>query len=317
MNELEQYKFFAIVGVGRSGTSLLMSMLNAHPLISLPPETHFIDRYVIDRPWKKTYDLVNTFETDHRFRRLNLDKQDINELAFRIGANLKPANIYKEILRLYAEKKGVKIIGDKAPKNIEYLPVLRQLYPEGWLIHIIRDPRDVYLSRTKAAWSSSRSDLSHLIAYRSQYRLGQRFGKKLFGSKYHEIKYENLLSHPELELSKICELLSVPFDEAMLEYSKSSHELVSPEEMAWKKETLEPIIADNMNKWRDGLTGDKVALIETVCSRPFRDGLYKTTQEVNILKIFALNLYFGAVSTLYQCWVVFKNWSALITLPRE
>ena len=75
------------------------------------------------------------------------------------------------------------------------------------MIHLIRDPRDVYISRTKAKWSSSRPDILQFLAYRSQYALGAKHGPMLFGNNYLEVHYENLLIQPEKELKRICDLL--------------------------------------------------------------------------------------------------------------
>ncbi len=312
-----EYKFFSIVGVGRSGTSLLMSMLNAHPRIALPPETHFVDQYVIGDAWKPTSELIKDLLVDQRFNRIGFDGEDLVNLLYRSGKDSRPARFYREMLSMYAEKNGVQVIGDKAPKNLEYLPVLHRILKGNLIIHVIRDPRDVYLSRTKAAWSASRSDLSHLVAYRSQYGLARYFGKRMYGHHYLEIKYEDLISQPELELMTICKHLELPYDSCMLDYEKSSEKLVAPDEMEWKKETLEPIKTDNINKWKNDLKAEKAALIEIVCSKPFRDGFYEKSQGSLTMKNVFLSIIYRPIAFLYTCWVMFKNWRALLAIPRD
>ena len=312
-----EYKFFSIVGVGRSGTSLLMSMLNAHPEIVLPPETHFVDQYVIGEAWKPASELIKDLLADQRFARIGFDGEDLVNLLYQSGKNSRPSRFYREMLVMYAEKNGVQVIGDKAPKNLEYLPVLHRILKGSLIIHIIRDPRDVYLSRTKAAWSASRSDLSHLVAYQSQYRLARYFGRRLFGKKYLEIKYEDLISQPDLELKAICDVLELPYDSSMLDYEKSSQELVAPDEMEWKKETLEPIKTDNLNKWKGELRTEKAALIEVVCSQPFRDGFYNRSQGSTKSEDVFSSILYRSIAFLYMGWVVFKNWLALLAITRE
>ncbi|MGA1864960.1 MAG: sulfotransferase family protein, partial [bacterium] len=158
--------FFSIVGVGRSGTTLLMCMLNEHPDIVTPPEFHFISQHMVKRPNMRLLESSERLRKDPRFARLGLDVEDVIRPFKDEKEPFSPDRLYRSILRTYADKHEVRIIGDKAPKNIEYLPVLHKVFPDGKIIHLIRDPRDVYLSRIKAAWSMSRADTLQFLAYR-------------------------------------------------------------------------------------------------------------------------------------------------------
>ena len=300
MNEQSNLKYFFIVGVGRSGTSLLMSMLNAHPDIALPPESHFLYRYVIGNPGFASPDLKIQLMNDHRFQRLGFGEAAIDEMITALADHFSVGGFYQELLTKYAELKKVKIVGDKAPKNIEYLPVIKKLFPDGIVLHIIRDPRDVYLSRTKAAWSAGRSTISHLVAYRTQFHSGRHLGPKLFGSNYFEVHYEDLLKQPAQELSKICKLLGATFTEEMLSFVESSKDLVSQEELPWKKETLRPIMVNNINKWKKDLPPGKVALIESVCSEAFRMESYTKAHTGSNVLIVIKSIFIAGIAFLYR-----------------
>lgn len=308
-------KFLAIVGVGRSGTSLLMSMLNTHPEIAFVPETHFVGRYIVDHPLLNAKDLKERLVDDHRFHRLAISQDTVENIIASLEDQFSIAEFYKSILNFYTTKSKTQIIGDKAPKNIEYLPIIKHLFPEAYLIHIIRDPRDVYLSRTKAKWSSDYSDLAHFTAYRSQYNLGCHYGPKLFANHYYEIHYEDLISNPDSELASICNWLGVPFDDRMLEFSNSARELMAPEEEAWKSETLKPLMMGNKNKWRAELPQEKNWVIEAACSPAFSGGYYQRSPKPNNLHIkmkhFVISGFNFGTEVLFRSWVRLKNWRAI------
>lgn len=315
MDDTPNLEFFAIVGVGRSGTTLLMSMLNAHPKIALPPEFHFVNQHIVPAPAASLSEAINRLEDDPRFARLGMTVEEVvrpftqNQIPFTM------TNLYRQILQTYAHKQNVSIIGDKAPKYVEYLPILHKIFPNAKIIHLIRDPRDVYLSRTKAGWSASRPDSMQYLAYRAQYALGRRLGPQLFGANYLEIHYEHLLTQPETELKHICQFIGVPYQPEMLAFSDSARDLVFPDEIAWKKEALGPLLTNNMNKWRHDLPPEKIIQIEAACAPVFKDGFYQPTEPTNIRQPFIkrtlINSGMAVFSVLYQSQIALKNWQVL------
>lgn len=311
MNKPELKRFFFIVGVGRSGTSLLMSMLNAHPEIILPPETHFFGNYVMRNPRISTADFKAKLLTDHRFARLGMSEEDISQVLAGMEGMFSPLVFYRAMLVHYSRQRDGWVIGDKAPKNVEYLPTIKRLFPDAMIIHIIRDPRDVYLSRTKAKWSSGYSDTAHYVACRSQYLLGSDLGPRLFGDRYYQMRYEDLLSDPEGQLQSVCRWLGVEFKEQMLMFAQSARELVSADEEQWKKETLGPLLGDNSGKWKRELSPSKIWAVEAACSPYFRDGYYRLSDNPKSvfqrLRSCCISVSIRSLSLLYRTWVRLKN----------
>ncbi len=317
MNNGLKLTYFAIVGVGRSGTTLLMSMLNAHPAITLPPEFHFVNQHIVEKPRATLPEAVARLENDPRFARLGVT---LDEVIRPFSHNQSPfsiVNLYRQILKTYAQKQNVSIIGDKAPKYVEHLPILHHIFPDAKIIHLIRDPRDVYLSRTKAAWSATRPDNLQFLAYRAQYALGRRLGPQLFGSGYLEIHYEQLLTQPQIELQRICQLIGVPYQPEMLSFSDSAQGIIFPDEIAWKQEALGPLLTNNMNKWRQALSPDKIARIELACAPTFKDGFYQQAKQTSAPSHAMLNGYITALSALYQSMITLKNWQVLRKIKRQ
>jgi len=260
-----------IVGVGRSGTSLLQSMLNAHSKISFIPETHFLRKYVFKSSTvvdvKNIDSIIETLNNDD-FLRAKIPAIEIVEIGMGY------VDIYDALLDVYLKRKGKEIIGDKDPRNIDFLSQLNTFYPEGKVVHMIRDPRDVVLSRTKADWSKGRSFYLHAYMYITQIQRGRRLGKEKYGINYTEIFYEDLISDPVKVLNELCYFLNVNFEEKMLDFSKSSKELVDKSEMQWKEETFGPLLVGNKNKWKRELTEEQIGLIQCVCKPVFNKNMY-------------------------------------------
>ncbi|MDR5589341.1 sulfotransferase [Christiangramia sp. SM2212] len=259
-----------IVGVGRSGTSLLQSMLNAHSEVAFIPETHFLRKYVFtNKIFPGEQEVMTELKQDENLQRVKIDPHQI------VNNRNSYLEVYNELLDIYLETKGKKIIGDKDPRNIDFLPHLKNYFPDAKIIHIIRDPRDVVLSRTKADWSKHWPFNLHAYMYNAQIGRGRKIGRNLFGSNYFEICYEDLIMTPEKELKKICELIGIDFETAMLEFSSSAKELVDKSELQWKKETMGPLLSSNKNKWKNEFSDSQIDLIQKVCNYTFSNLPYE------------------------------------------
>jgi hypothetical protein len=279
-----------IVGVGRSGTSLLQSMLNAHPNITSTPETHFLRNYVF--PNLKNKGIVNAknfflrLEEDDNFKRISLPVDEI--WTNRTSKKIDVLSFYKSMFKTYADYKGKQYLVDKDPRNIDYMPQLKHLFPKSKIIHIYRDPRDVVTSKTKAAWSMSRPYWLHALIGQYQMKIGRRNGQKCFSrnSQYIEVKYENLLEYPEQTLKIVTKFIGVEYNESMLSFSKSAKELVDKKEMQWKKETLKPLMKSNSNKWKTHLSTFQASFVEQVSIEYFQKLNYEkqATQTLSFSK---------------------------------
>lgn len=279
-----------IVGVGRSGTSLLQSMLAAHSELSFSPETGFIRRYVAKRKLAALARsggigaVVSAVASDPYVTRLGID---VNAAIanVRAGSPTLDADVYDALMRAYANRNGKARYCDKDPRAVEFLPIIARHWPSAHIIHIIRDPRDVLASKKKAAWSSGRRPELHILANRLQLRLGRRTGARLFGERYHEVVYEILIGDPERTLGSLCQALGIKFEPAMLHFGEAARSLVTEEEMSWKKETLGDLLPDNSGKWEGGLTDREVALTEIICGEAFQAGGYRRSGRIKQLRL--------------------------------
>jgi hypothetical protein len=304
-----------IVGVGRSGTSLLQSMLNAHPKIAFLPETQFFRKYIASVRKKRKFEqlgidkFLKILENDENFGRLNIEINDflsIHGNKYRKKGGLKLEVLYDDLLSFYLSRTNKNIIGDKDPRNIENIAAIKKFYPDSFIIHTIRDPRDVVLSKTKANWSKHRPFWMHALITNSQYKYGKNIGKKLFGRCYYEVNYEELISSPEKTLKKLCQAMSVDYTDKMLEFSKSSKELVSTKELQWKKETLGPILNTNSLKWQKELSSFKIEIINTVCHGIISKENYHLNKNNRFRSIFKIVPVFKIISFCFYLLFYFR-----------
>ncbi|MCK4922452.1 MAG: sulfotransferase, partial [Bacteroidales bacterium] len=224
---------------------------------------------------KGTQNFFNVLKDDEKFSRLDLDIDKLKDNYNLDYEEFTVNSFYKYLAKTYLKKKKKQIIGDKDPRNLENVRKLNILFPESFFIHLIRDPRDIVLSKTKANWSKNRPFWVHAFISNTQYNIGVRQIRNQLVNKSIEVKYEELIEHPKRKLSEICMQIGVEFDDEMLNFGKSAKELVSESEMQWKKETLGPILKTNKFKWQNELSIFHVELINSICYRFIKDNKYE------------------------------------------
>lgn len=264
-----------IVGVGRSGTSLLHSILNAHSKLVFPPETGVLRRYVASSRLMKAYrvdgaaGMARLLGNDSRVARMRIDVHRAAK-AVRPQQALRPdVQFYLSILSEYAGDRTVHLLGDKDPRCVEELQFIRRHIPDTFVIHMLRDPRDVLASKKQAEWSHKYGSMRNAIVATLQLQSATMLGRRLFGKNFIEIRYEDLLSAPERTLQDLCEAIGIAYEPGMLNFQRSAHKLVAEDEIAWKRETLGPLLRGNAGKWESCLSYSDVVLIESALAGPF------------------------------------------------
>ncbi len=157
-----------IVGVGRSGTTLLASILNRHPEICVTPETHFF-RLVYNYPGGiKNFERRWPYSLKEIMQKMHPTKgwqPNSNIIIERFNSYPGIAAIFKAIGEDIAAKNNKKLWLEKTPNHIIYLSFIRKLFPNAPIIHIVRDARDVGLSLLRMKWASN-SYLENLLHWK-------------------------------------------------------------------------------------------------------------------------------------------------------
>jgi len=267
--EIKQFfpreKFF-IFGHARSGTTLLMRLVRLHPEVHCNYQAHFFTR----KPLLKS--LVDSPETQEWLtRKSNRWNQgrDLSPLILRAAADF--------IMERDAAREGKMIVGDKSPSSTIHGRAVRDLYavyPDAKQVYIVRDGRDVLVSErfrnlveeSKFLKQEDKRIIQELRKDQSQFTNGTRSiftgafiqrvakgwvtnlqemedeGKRLFGKNYFSLRYEDLLTRPFDEMTKLWKFLSVKKTDASLETSIKTEMTSNPDE-EWQTKRNEDIAA--------------------------------------------------------------------------
>lgn len=210
-----------VVGVARSGTTLLRLMLDAHPQLAIPAETHFLVPVSKlsgsgEELRKAFFETVTGFET---WEDLDVDADQFRD-ALRDIHPFSVAAGCRCFFQLYAAKRQKPRWGDKSPPYNLHMDTLSVLLPEAHFIHIIRDGRDMAISLRHLCFSPG-SDMSTLAHHWCETIATARHLAKNC-PHYLELRYEDLLSNPRQELDRICRFIDLPFDTSMLDYHRQA-----------------------------------------------------------------------------------------------
>ncbi len=179
-----------IVGSPRSGTSWLARLLGAHGDVAATQETELLNRYC--RSWYDAWDDQLPADTDrwerHRHRGLpavlTAEEFDDHVLGF-------ARDVYAKVLGL---KPGASVVVDKNPEYSLHVGLLRRMFPDAGVLHIVRDGRDVAASMLAASrgWGRDWAPADVRLAAQT-WRTNVESAATARGSgRYLEVRYEDL-----------------------------------------------------------------------------------------------------------------------------
>lgn len=279
----ENYRPFFIIGSGRSGNTLLRRILYSSPDIFIPPETYVLGRVVnlfkqnrhLD--WKQiVYLILAQFEYHREFETFDLS---LRPLAYELEKAPRGARSLAFLLDSfyqYCAKSKDKAFcrwGDKTPLNTFFLDEISSIFPHAQYIHLVRDGCDaipsyvksgIYLDIESAAqrWCDSIKKARKFISENSNNSI--------------EIKYEKLVSEPEIVTRKIRDFLEIDFFEKMLVSDQSIEKLGDVVLRKHHNEVLNPISISGIGKGRSSLSDHDRQLLHKIIERELTELGYES-----------------------------------------
>ena len=252
-----------MVGVHRSGTTLMRSILNASSLVAITNENHYFGHLAleggVDAGVRRLGDLhddgvvarVAAQVYDHVARRRwfrepsrawiwltrNVPREEFRQRL--LASDRSERAVFDTLLRLYAERRGKTIIGEKTPAHVRRGETLLRWYPGGRIVHMLRDPRAIYVSDLRR-----RRQVPGSVPYRILNRIpgglaavllvqttlawldsvGRlRDNGRRFPGRYLVVRFEDLVTAPRETVQRLCAFVGIPFEEPMLDRVVESH----------------------------------------------------------------------------------------------
>lgn len=270
-----------IVGVPRSGTTLLRLLLNAHPDIAIPDETGMLLQLYV-HPGKPR-PLLPRIRTVPRLRAAEALGPDIVERYRRTRIWNRPVTvrgILDSLFSEYARVEGKRYWGEKTPAHVDYVADIARLFPRGTILYVVRDPRAVVASYLRYGTAPDRTEKDDFVSdsieeavskYRSYVQISLALDPETMPRCLYFVSYERLVDRPRKEMTRICEsLLGIPFSDQMLQYAENASSALSGKSskradgtvLSWKKDNTRTVTAALKNRWQEELSDRQVAYVE-------------------------------------------------------
>ncbi len=255
---------FFRVGCERSGTTMTSLMLAHHPRLAFDDFYFTVEMIPDEGGWPDLAAYYAYLGTDRTFQASGLA----------VDKALDYPRLVDSFLRQKQRATGKPIVGGKIREN--YHRVL-WVWPDARFIHLVRDGRDVARSLIGMGWVGNMFTGAEywLRAVRGWDRLCEMVRE----DRRIEVRYEDLVSDPEVNLRLVCDFLRVPYDPAMLNYPKDSTYDAPSRQFAaqWRRklsieeiELAESLMADMLMKRGYELSGYARREIDPALERRLR-----------------------------------------------
>jgi len=215
-----------IVGMPRSGTSLLEQILASHADVYGAGELTAIS------------DIVDKFAADSEHLKGALDVDTLNRMA----------ESYLETTRAIAGDE--KYISDKMPGNFLKLGVIALMFPKAKIIHTMRDPMDTCLSLYVNNFSGDHpysSDLGDAGFYYRQYQRLMAHWLRVLPVPILNVNYEAVVMDQAAETRRVLEFIGLEWDDNCLEFYKSERVVMT----ASHDQVQHPVYTSSVQRWKN------------------------------------------------------------------
>lgn len=273
-----------IIGIGRSGTTLLMNMLNNHEKIIAFPEIRFFNFFYHSWKNKKSIELhdlnaIHTYFLVHKSRIEHSPYRWKEELFIDQLKNIKTKAFSEKYSAFFnsfifnGESKKAEFVFDKNPINTLFANEISAEFPKAKFIFMVRGPRANYLSRKQKVIFSENI---YFNCYRWNFynECALKFQEE-HPDKTIIVKYENLVSDPENQLKTIADFCGFEYSANMLDFHKTVRNTRDIPSIAKQDKTglledkltrlSEPVNTKRLNAWQNELSEQEINIISCIC----------------------------------------------------
>lgn len=203
--KINSKKIIFILGMPRSGTSLVEQIISNHKNVYGGGEVAFLERKIFKNKILK--EGIDGFKSNEKifYNKLN----EIQEYY---------------ITQIDKRDSSTKTFTDKSPLNFKWIGFIQSLFPNSKIIHCNRNSIDTCWSMYKNNFYGSinfSNDLKDLGNYYNMYKDLMFFWETNYKNKIYNISYENLISDQENEIKNLINFCDIGWDADCLEYHKN------------------------------------------------------------------------------------------------
>ena len=268
----DKLKYCFVVHPPRCGSTLLGLILDHHTDVSITPEMNILDQMV------SLFSPDELIQGDRLQTLRDLVKNDSKLMSWKMDMTpyLNTVDEYMQVtmkefitdlLTYYRDStaSSAHILGFKKGSLLEHYKWLKQVIPELKFIYIYRDSRPASLSMVKTLGFTRLSRAAFVWRRRMYFyeMIRSEYPQDILG-----IKYEDLVTDPELICQEICRFLEIDFDPAMLQYYETNQDMKQVPKGQEKKheKTRQQVTNAYVDTWKAELTSEQVSLIQNITS---------------------------------------------------
>ncbi|MCB0644165.1 MAG: sulfotransferase [Phaeodactylibacter sp.] len=250
---------FFIIGVPRSGTTLLSILLNNHSEVYIDALSvgrrmvlcyeKYLHYFALEPQADQAKVLEKIFEKDNRGDiRSVVDYKNIERYA-------SVQALFQKSVEAQAKAAGKIYWGDKTPLLINHIPEVLQLFPKARFIHMVRDARPNALSLMKRQYTDLRlsaqqwkDENAHALVH--QHVIGKE--------QLIVVRYEDLLTDTENVTRSVCEFLQLKYEPSMIDPQQDAATL---DPNSYVKPKIE---VDKIDSWKKEMTAQQIRQVEAI-----------------------------------------------------
>ena len=204
IDPIDEKKMIFIVGMPRSGTSLIEQILSSHSKVYGCGELMFLENIMREKIF------------------------DNKEISIKKLGSLDDLN-FIEIAKDYMNKvknydNQHQLLTDKAPLNFRWIGVIKILFPNSKIVHCNRSAKDNCLSLYKNSFDDGLDwtyNQTNLIKFYKGYEDIMQFWHRTIPGYIHNVDYEELIDNPKKNIENLLEFCDLSFEERCLEFYKN------------------------------------------------------------------------------------------------
>ena len=199
-----------IVGMPRSGTTLVEQILASHSQVEATDELPFLNRMGLELEQEGGYAEALANMTEERQQSL-------------AGEYLEKAAHYR--------REGLPFFIDKAPHNFLHIGLIKALFPNAKIINVIRDPLDNAIGVFKMYFGKGAEfsfSLEGIIYYWQGYVTLMNHWNTVYPDGVKHLSYEDLAKNPEAKIEELLEYCELPVEEQCFRFYESDRPVLTP-----------------------------------------------------------------------------------------